>query len=119
MKNAIVTKPVDNKVDVTPWGSLTWYVSAAQGNSEVLTVGCCRIKPGRANPRHHHPNCEEVLYVLQGNIMHTLGDGEVEMQEGDTISVPSSMVHNARNIGDTEAVLQICFSSAERKTVGE
>jgi len=114
-----VVRANEYKVDEMPWGRLVWFVSAGQGSSETLTVGRCIIKPGMANPRHHHPNCDEVLTVLRGRIAHTIGGGEVVMEEGDTISVPSGIVHNARNIDDADCVLQIVFSSAERKTVGE
>jgi oxalate decarboxylase/phosphoglucose isomerase-like protein (cupin superfamily) len=43
----------------------------------------------------------------------------VEMAAGDTISIPSGRIHNARNIGTGEAELMISFSSADRQVVGE
>ena len=57
--------------------------------------------------------------MLQGRICHTIGDEDVIMEAGDAITVNTDIVHNARNIGETEAVLSIAFSSANRKTVGE
>jgi quercetin dioxygenase-like cupin family protein len=73
-----------------------------------------------ANPRHYHPNCDEILTVIQGKIQHTWMDGEdVEMNEGDTITIPSGILHQARNIGSGNAVLMIAFTSADRETVGE
>jgi quercetin dioxygenase-like cupin family protein len=57
---------------------------------------------------------------MQGKISHSIGsDMAVEMCKGDTISVPQDILHNATNIGDTEAVLFIAFSSADRETKGE
>ena len=89
-------------------------------NSDRLTTGICVIKPGQCNPNHQHPNCEEALHVLAGRIAHALpGGGEVEMGPGDTITLPPNASHSARNIGDGDAVLFICFSSADRKVVGE
>ena len=120
MMHARILKKQDAKVQNMDWGSLTWYASRELGNSEVLTTGRCVIKPGCCNPRHSHPNCEEVLTVLHGRIAHAIEGGkEVEMEEGDTISVPSNLAHNARNIGDTDAVLSIAFSSADRQTRSE
>ena len=118
--HARILKKQDAKVQDTEWGSLTWYASRELGNSEVLTTGKCVIKPGYCNPRHSHPNCEEVLTVLKGRIAHAIEGGkEVEMEEGDTISVPCNLAHNARNIGDEDAVLSIAFSSADRRTQNE
>jgi quercetin dioxygenase-like cupin family protein len=75
--------------------------------------------PGCANPRHLHPNCEEILHVLQGTITHTGKDTDEIMHIGDTISVPVNTLHNARNIGDDWAILLISFSSPNRLTQGE
>ncbi len=117
---AKVMTPEAYAVDVTPWGSLTWFVSKALGNSDTLTVGRCLIHPGCANPVHVHPNCDEVLHVLQGRVRHSMGDAHaVEMAVGDTISVPMGLAHNATNIGDEDAICLISFSSAERKTLNE
>ncbi len=101
------------------WGRLTWYASAELGNSSFMTVGICEIKSGCANPRHLHPNCEEVLHVMQGTISHTGNTGDEIMHPGDTISVPANTMHNARNIGDERAILLISFSSPVRLTQGE
>lgn len=103
------------------WGSLTWYASRALGNSTDMTTGICRLKPGMSNPRHSHPNCSEVLTVLEGRIMHTCDaeGNEVELGPGDTITAPPHYAHQARNVGDREAVLHIAFSSADRRVNGE
>ena len=114
-----VARSQDYEVDERPWGKLVWYVSATVGNARELTVGRCVIKPGQENPRHQHPNCEEVLHVLDGRIAHTLGGSTVEMTNGDTIRIPAGVLHNARNLGDGDALLMISFSSGDRQTVGE
>ena len=102
------------------WGGLTWYASGSLGNTSELTVGSCRLNPGCSNPRHYHPNCSEILVVLQGNIRHTMADGtESEMKPGDTVTVPPNVWHRATNVGQSEALLFIVFSSADRQVVGE
>jgi quercetin dioxygenase-like cupin family protein len=101
------------------WGRLVWMVSGRQGNSTELTVGRCYIAPGQENPRHYHPNCDEVLHVLQGRILHSVDDATFEMGPGDTVSIPSGRLHNARNIGTEEAIFVISFNNADRQTVGE
>lgn len=118
-KTAGVSRSTDHEVEETSWGRLVWMVAGRLGNSTTMTVGKCYIDPGQANPRHHHPNCDEVLHVLQGSIEHSAGDEVVAMEEGDTISIPSGVVHNARNVGDDQVVLMVSFSSAERQVVGE
>ncbi len=102
------------------WGHLTWFANRPLGNSEDLTVGRCVLFPGKSNPRHYHPNCSEVLVVISGRIRHTMsGDTETEMGPDDTVTIEANTWHSATNIGDTDAVLFIAFSSADRTTVGE
>lgn len=114
-----LTRSGDTTAEEHPWGRLIWMVSGALGNSDTMTVGRCHIAPGQANPRHYHPNCDEVLHVLQGTIEHSLDDEVVRMGPGDTISIPIRTMHNARNVGSDEAIFVITFSSADRQVVGE
>lgn len=117
--SARVSRTSNYQVERMPWGQLVWMVAGRLNNSATMTVGRCHIEPGRENPRHHHPNCDEVLYVLQGAIEHSAGDSVVGMWAGDTISIPAGVVHNARNVGVDEAVFVISFNSADRHTIGE
>lgn len=98
---------------VEDWGSLTWLASDALTQSEV-TVGRVIIKPGKANPRHCHDTCEEVLYLLRGELIHSIGEETVNMSAGDTIIVPAGVMHNAVNQGETDADMIVAYSSGTR-----
>ena len=123
MSEKFMTNPVlkasEAVVQVFDWGELHWFVNAEIGNSKTTTLGRCILKPGCENPRHIHPNCEELLQVVSGKIMHTLADEVYEMKAGDTITIPENVVHNAKNVGAENAILTIVFSSACRETQGE
>ena len=97
------------------WGSLTWIAGKALGNSQGLTFGRVVIKPGKANPRHAHPNCDEVLHLLTGRLEHSIGDDKVAMNAGDTLIVPAGCVHNAANPGPGDAEMIVAYSSGERQ----
>jgi quercetin dioxygenase-like cupin family protein len=114
-----LARAADREVENNSWGRLEWMVSGKLGNSTTMTVGRCYIEPGNENPRHYHPNCDEVLHVLQGTIEHSLDDETVTMTAGDTISIPQGCLHNARNVGNEQAVFVISFSTADRQVVGE
>ena len=103
-----------------PWGSLHWFANAQLGNSTALTLGECRLNPGCHNPPHQHPNCEEILHVVSGKILHHLQNHPpVELNPGDTITIPPHTLHHAENIGPDQAVMTIAFSSPDRQTKGE
>lgn len=103
-------------VERTPWGSLTWFANGKLGGAQGSTVGQCVIFPGCANTLHSHPNCEEVLHLIQGRILHSFNGEEAPMEPGDTIVIPAGVLHNAKNLGDEEAVMIISYSSPERRT---
>jgi quercetin dioxygenase-like cupin family protein/type 1 glutamine amidotransferase len=116
--SSVVIKRDDNKVIDMPWGQLRWFTSAELKNSRSMTTGVAIIQPGKSNPIHFHPNCDEVLHVIRGKISHKMNEVTVEMNAGDSISIPQGVLHNATNIGTEDAVLGISFSSAYREAVG-
>lgn len=109
----------DTLVQPQTWGKLEWFASRTLGNSASMTVGLATISVGKSNPLHRHPNCDEILHVIQGHIMHRVGDKEYEMWAGDTVTIPEGTLHNARNIGADDAVLSISFSTPDRISLGE
>jgi quercetin dioxygenase-like cupin family protein len=103
----------ETKTVVEDWGTLTWLASA-EFTSSHITVGRVVIKQGRSNPRHCHDNCEEVLYLLQGELKHSFADESVEMTAGDTLVLPAGVMHNAVSKGDMDADMIVTYSSGER-----
>ena len=103
----------------TAWGSLRWLASGEIGNVEGLTLGRVVIRRGASNPRHSHPGCEEVLYLLAGRLEHTLGDRTVTLAPGDTLAIPAGVFHNARSVGDEDADMIVAYSTGVRDFVLE
>ena len=113
-KKAVLTA-AEVVVEDFDWGQLRWFSSGQLGNSETTTCGQCLLKVGSQNPKHLHPNCEEILHLQRGRIVHSLAGELYEMGPGDTIVIPANVVHNAKNVGPEEAVMTIIFSTPERK----
>ncbi|MEM1093068.1 MAG: cupin domain-containing protein [Bacteroidota bacterium] len=101
---------------VHPWGEVVFFASAEVGPvPSEMSLGRCTLYPGQALPKHYHSACTEVVHVLQGTISHHVGDGELAtLQAGDTVIVPPQFPHQARNLGEENAVLLISFSAAHR-----
>lgn len=97
------------------WGSLCWLASSSIGQVDRMTVGRVSIRAGRANPRHFHPNCDEVLYLLKGRLEHTLGDRTMVLNAGDTLIIRTGEVHNARNVGGEDADMIVVYNAGERQ----
>ena len=109
-------KFADGELLDQPWGKLTWLASRKIGNSSTMTFGRVIIPADQTNPRHRHPNCDEILHLLSGRLDHSLGEEHFILEPGDTISIPAGMWHNAHALDGVDAEMVICFSSADRET---
>ena len=114
----LLLKKADIQTDLFPWGRLEWYARKSI-NGANMTLGFCHINPKMENAMHSHPNCDEVLHVLKGSIIHRLNGEELLMNEGDSLFIPQNAVHNAFNSSESEVVLSIAFTTGERRTVNE
>ncbi len=99
------------------WGTLKWMLSADQSPGAEQTLGICQIFPGKINPLHYHPNCEEILYMIAGRGRHRLGDESVELTPGMAIRIPQNVHHNLENIGWETILCLVSFSTGNRKMV--
>ena len=112
-----VTDTARLPVEQNDWGTLQWVCSDKLMPGSGLTVGLATIFPGKQNPLHYHPNCEEVLYVISGQGVHSYDGRTIPLKAGMTIRIPAKVKHNMVNTG-TEALRTIVsFSTGDRKTV--
>lgn len=114
MRTLVTSEESTAGAKTEPWGRLCWLASEALGNAQNLTLGRVIIKKGESNPRHAHPACEEILYVLRGQLEHTVGDECYSMQAGDTITIPPGVLHNAVSVGTVDADMIVVYSSGAR-----
>lgn len=97
------------------WGSLAWLAGRQIGNAQDLTLGHVIIKPGASNPRHCHPNCEEVLYLMSGRLEHSVGKEKISASAGDVFTVGPGIYHHATNIGTEDAHMIVAYSAGNRQ----
>lgn len=97
------------------WGSLRWTATEELTCTHGLTLGRVILKAGASNPRHSHPNCDEVLYVLSGRLQHETGGEVTILEAGDTLAIPAGVPHQAHNIGTTDADTIVVYSSGRRE----
>ena len=119
MKRRVVHATEGSK-DSFDWGTITWLHSGAFSGSEELTIGEVVIKSGCENPMHSHANCEEALYLLEGELQHSCGDEPSHLlQPGSAIVIQRGIPHNAKCTSDCDAKMVVVYSSAVREMQGE
>lgn len=104
-------------VEQSAWGTLQWVCNEKLMPGSAQTVGLATILPGKQNPVHYHPNCEEVLYVISGQGLHSYDGRTVPLKAGMTIRIPAKVKHNMVNTGTETLRTLVSFSSGDRKTV--
>jgi mannose-6-phosphate isomerase-like protein (cupin superfamily) len=114
---SLVTDSAVLPAETFAWGAIKWLYNGRLSPGAEQTLGVCHILPGKRNPLHFHPNCEELLYVLAGQGRHRLDDELVELRVGMTIRIPVGVKHNLENTGWEPLACVITFSSGDRQTV--
>ena len=115
--NSLAVQRDDLPEQSFPWGTLRWLVNGQLQPGALQTLGICHIFAGQGNPRHVHPNCEEVLYVLAGRGRHSLDGQWVELRPGTTVRIPAGVAHHLINESEATMICIIAFSSGDRQTV--
>jgi mannose-6-phosphate isomerase-like protein (cupin superfamily) len=112
-----VTDAAQLPIEKSTWGTLQWVCNAKLMPGSAQTVGLATILPGKHNPVHFHPNCEEVLYVISGQGLHSYDGRTIPLKAGMTIRIPAKVKHNMINTGPETLRTLVSFSSGDRKTV--
>ena len=112
-----VTDAAQLPIEKNAWGTLQWVCNDKLMPGSAQTVGLATILPGKKNPVHFHPNCEEMLYVLSGQGLHSYDGRTIELKPGMTIRIPAKVKHNMLNTGTEPLRTLVSFSAGDRKTV--
>ena len=70
-------------------------LSSRDTNGELCLIEDT-LKPGFHLKRHHHKIMTEVFYMLVGEMELVFDDETIILKEGDTITVPPNMWHEAK-----------------------
>ena len=70
-------------------------LSSRDTNGELCLIED-RLKPGFHLKRHHHKIMTEVFYMLVGEMELVFDDETIILKEGDTITVPPNVWHEAK-----------------------
>ena len=91
-------------------------VDARQG-AQSLWVGQLSISPGASVTTHIHPDTEEAMVIVEGNLEAILGDEVVTLGPGDTVLAPAGVKHGFVNRSPTRATLVAAFPRTSFKRV--
>jgi len=93
----------ETRPDVLDWGRISWLSTPKATGAKQLTVIGGSIFPGKGHTFHHHPDQEEVLYVISGTIEQWVDRERRILGPGDSAYFPAGVVHATFNVGREEA----------------
>ena len=93
----------DTPPEVLDWGSLRWMSHPPSTGAGQLTVIEVTLAPGKGHDFHKHPDQEEVIYVVSGQVEQWLEQESRTMGAGDSVFIGADVVHASFNTGDTDA----------------
>ena len=81
----------------------------AHRNSSIRnqSLAEARLPPGASTQLHHHPQTEEIYYMLSGQGRMTIESETRDVGPGDAIAIPPGAVHTISNSG-TETLKFLC-----------
>lgn len=100
------------------WNGIQYQqgLSARNVGSTGLSVNVATVPPGAIAYAHIHDGFEVMLYIVQGRVKHTFGEGltqEVINEAGDFIYIRPGVPHEVFNIGDGPLVALVARSTAD------
>ena len=91
------------------WGRVGNLCVPANTGAKQLTILEARLLPGKGHDFHKHPDQEEALFVVAGDVEQWVDRKKQLLKPGDTVFVPAGMVHASFNVGNGEARILAIF----------
>lgn len=91
--------------EMLDWGTLGWLSHPPATGSQQLTVIDVHLILSGGHNFHKHPDQEEVIFVVEGEVEQWLDRERRILQRGDSVFIPADTVHASFNVGAGNAHL--------------
>ncbi len=103
--NGMFTSSSEVQRDQLDWGELGWLSRPKTTNGTASAVVEVTLNPRQGHDFHNHPNPEEVIYVIAGEIEQWIEGEQRTLKPGDSAFIEADTVHASFNTGDQPARL--------------
>jgi quercetin dioxygenase-like cupin family protein len=87
------------------WGSLAWCCRPSATGTKSLVAIEVTLAPGGGHAFHKHPDQEEMIYVISGQVEQWLDRQSRTLRPGDSVFIPAGTVHASFNTSGQDAKL--------------
>lgn len=87
-----------------------WLCRPGLTDAKDLQLVQATIPVGGGHDFHTHPELEEIIYVLSGEVEQWVEKESQVLTAGETAHIPKGVVHASFNVGKTDAVILAILS---------
>jgi quercetin dioxygenase-like cupin family protein len=104
-----------NAVDVEKLEGKThyWYLKPGAAESESLVFVRATIAPGGGHPFHRHPEMDEIIHVLNGEMDQWVEKERRILKPGDVAYIPRGVVHGCYNESSADCTFLAVLSPSK------
>lgn len=100
------------------WNGIQYLQGLSSKNTGArhLSINVATVPPGAIAYAHIHDGFEVMLFIVQGRVRHTFGEGltrSVENEAGDFIFIEPGVPHEVFNISDEPLIAFVARSTAD------
>jgi quercetin dioxygenase-like cupin family protein len=95
------------EIERLDWGELGWISRPSMTEARNVTMIEVSLKAGHGHDFHKHPDQEEVIYVMSGQVEQWLETEKRLLGPGDSIYIDADVVHASFNTGAELAKLMV------------
>lgn len=91
-------------------------LSGKNVGAQNLSINVAKVPPGAVAYAHIHDGFEVMLFIVQGKVKHTYGEGlakEVYNEAGDFIYIKPGVPHEVFNVGNEDLIAFVARSAAD------
>jgi quercetin dioxygenase-like cupin family protein len=96
--------------DHVDWGSIGWRTRPANTGCKTFVVMDVTLEPGFGHDFHKHPEQDELITVLAGQIEQWIEKEKSVLGAGDSVYLDKDVVHASFNVGDETARLLVVLA---------
>jgi quercetin dioxygenase-like cupin family protein len=103
----------DVERETLDWGTIGHISRPPSTGARDVTAMEVTLKPGMGHNFHKHPNQEEVIYVMDGEIEQWLEANKQILRPGDSVFIPADIIHASFNVGSETARLFVVLGPCD------
>ena len=103
------------EVEQLPWGPHEWLIKPGLVDAKSLQLVRVRMPPGKCHAFHRHPEFEEALYIVEGQLEQWVGREKRVLKAGQVAHIPMNEVHGSYNLSKSACTFLAILSPASCK----